>query len=52
MPERYPPEDPREWLNRAKSNLLLASARKEREFIWRTCVLTRSRRRKKPLKLF
>ena len=26
MPERYPPEDPREWLNRAKSNLLLARA--------------------------
>jgi HEPN domain-containing protein len=24
VPERYPPEDPREWLNRAKSNLLLA----------------------------
>lgn len=28
MPERYPPEDPREWLNRAKSNLLLASAQR------------------------
>ncbi len=28
MPERYPPEDPREWLNRAKSNLLLARARR------------------------
>jgi HEPN domain-containing protein len=26
MPERYPPEDPREWLNRAKSNLSLAKA--------------------------
>lgn len=24
MPERYPPEDPREWLNRAQSNLALA----------------------------
>lgn len=24
MPERYPPEDPREWLNRAQSNLSLA----------------------------
>lgn len=21
MPKRYPPEDPREWLNRARSNL-------------------------------
>ena len=26
MPERYPPEDPREWLNRARSNLVLARA--------------------------
>jgi HEPN domain-containing protein len=24
MPDRYPPEDPREWLNRANSNLALA----------------------------
>jgi HEPN domain-containing protein len=24
MPGRYPPEDPREWLNRARSNLELA----------------------------
>jgi HEPN domain-containing protein len=26
MPERHPPEDPREWLNRARSNLELARA--------------------------
>ncbi len=26
MPQRYPPEDPREWLNRAHSNLLQAKA--------------------------
>lgn len=25
MPERHPPEDPREWLNRAQSNLALAN---------------------------
>ena len=24
MPIRYPPDDPREWLNRARSNLVLA----------------------------
>ena len=24
MPERYPPDDPREWLNRAHSNIILA----------------------------
>ena len=24
MPIRYPPDDPREWLNRARSNLMLA----------------------------
>ena len=23
-PERYPPDDPREWLNRARSNLAMA----------------------------
>lgn len=26
-PERFPPDDPREWLNRAKSNLALARNR-------------------------
>ncbi|MBM3242465.1 HEPN domain-containing protein [Candidatus Poribacteria bacterium] len=26
MSERYPPEDPREWMNRARSNLALARA--------------------------
>lgn len=26
MPERYPPDDPREWLNRAHSNLIRAKA--------------------------
>ncbi len=26
-PERYPPDDPREWLNRAKSNLRRARER-------------------------
>lgn len=27
MPERHPTEDPREWLNRARSNLALARAK-------------------------
>ena len=27
MPQRYPPDDPREWLNRARSNLAVAGAR-------------------------
>ncbi len=26
-PKRYPPDDPREWMNRAKSNLVLARNR-------------------------
>ena len=26
-PERYPPDDHREWLNRAKSNLAMAKSR-------------------------
>ncbi|MGH7808725.1 MAG: HEPN domain-containing protein [Candidatus Binatia bacterium] len=29
MPKRYPPEDPREWLNRARSNLALAKAKRK-----------------------
>lgn len=27
LPERFPPDDPREWLNRARSNLALAKNR-------------------------
>jgi HEPN domain-containing protein len=27
MPDRYPPEDPREWMNRARSNLAIAKNR-------------------------
>jgi HEPN domain-containing protein len=27
--KRYPPEDPREWLNRARSNLALAKAKRK-----------------------
>jgi len=26
-PERFPPEDPREWMNRARSNLVRAKDR-------------------------
>ena len=26
MPERYPPDDPREWMNRAQSNLSMAKS--------------------------
>ena len=29
MPERFPPDDPREWLNRARSDLVLARAKEE-----------------------
>lgn len=27
MPQRFPPDDPREWINRARSNLAQANAR-------------------------
>jgi len=37
VPERYPPEDPREWLNRAKSNLLLARARRAEIYLEDLC---------------
>lgn len=37
MPERYPPEDPREWLNRARSNVLLALAQGEGIYLEDLC---------------
>lgn len=37
MPERYPPEDPREWLNRPRSNLALASAQGEGVYLEDLC---------------
>ncbi|MBI3245901.1 MAG: HEPN domain-containing protein [Deltaproteobacteria bacterium] len=37
MPERFPPEDPREWLNRAQSNLVLASMQEERIYLEDLC---------------
>ena len=27
LPERFPPDDPREWMNRARSNLIRAKGR-------------------------
>ena len=37
MPERYPPEDPREWLNRAQSNLVLAGMQGDRIYLEDLC---------------
>lgn len=37
MPERYPPEDPREWLNRARSNLIQAKARRKGVYLEDLC---------------
>jgi HEPN domain-containing protein len=37
MPERYPPEDPREWLNRARSNLLQAKAQRRGVYLEDLC---------------
>ena len=36
-PERYPPDDPREWLNRAASNLALAKNRIEGAYLEDLC---------------
>ena len=36
-PERYPPDDPREWLNRAESNLALAKNRVEGAYLEDLC---------------
>ena len=41
-PERYPPDDPREWLNRARSNLAMAKSRGEGAYLEDLCS-TRSR---------
>jgi HEPN domain-containing protein len=37
MPERYPPEDPREWVNRARSDLEIAKSRKEGIYLEDLC---------------
>lgn len=37
MPERYPPEDPREWLNRARSNLIQAKAKRKGVYLEDLC---------------
>lgn len=37
MLERYPPEDPREWLNRARSNLVLARVKEEHLYLEDLC---------------
>ena len=36
-PERYPPDDPREWLNRARSNLAMAKNRVEGAYLEDLC---------------
>jgi len=35
--KRHPPDDPREWLNRARSNLLLAESKKEGVYLEDLC---------------
>jgi len=37
MPKRYPPENPREWLNRARSDLLLSKTKKEGIYLEDLC---------------
>ena len=37
MAERYPPDDPREWLNRARSNLVLARAEDQSIYLEDLC---------------
>ena len=37
MPERYPPDDPREWLNRARSNLVRAKAKRKGVYLEDLC---------------
>lgn len=37
MPKRYPPDDPREWLNRARSNLVQAKTRRKGIYLEDLC---------------
>jgi len=37
VPKRYPPDDPREWLNRARSNLALAKAKRKGVYLEDLC---------------
>ena len=37
MPKRYPPDDPREWLNRARSNLGQAKAKRKGIYLEDLC---------------
>ncbi len=37
-PKRRPPDDPREWLNRARSNLALAKARLPGAYLEDPCI--------------
>ena len=37
MPQRYPPDDPREWLNRARSNLAMARMETEGVYLEDLC---------------
>jgi HEPN domain-containing protein len=37
MPERYPPDDPREWLNRAHSDFAIARAKHEGVYLEDLC---------------
>lgn len=37
LPERYPPDDPREWLNRARSNLARADIRPSNVYLEDLC---------------
>ncbi|MEK7398467.1 MAG: HEPN domain-containing protein [Candidatus Poribacteria bacterium] len=40
MPERYPPDDPREWINRAYSDLAIAKAVIDKAYIEDLCYHT------------
>jgi len=37
VPKRYPPDDPREWLNRARSNLARAKAKRKGVYLEDLC---------------
>lgn len=40
MPQRYPPDDPREWLNRSRSNLAMAKSEVEGVYLEDLCFDT------------
>ena len=50
LPERFPPDDPREWLNRAREQSRAGTEPQFQTPIWKTCALKLSKAAEKAIK--